>query len=619
MKNKIIISLVLVSLALVGFSQRVEPAFWWVGMKNPKLQIMIHDKGIKGSELSLQGAEGVKITKVSSADSPNYLFVDLIIDDGSAAQSFEIELTRADKTKTKYRYELKARVNNATNIQGFDKSDVIYLITPDRFANGDYSNDNNSDLKEQADRSKWGGRHGGDIKGIEKHLDYIKDMGFTAIWLNPLLENDMDDHSYHGYATTDYYKTDSRYGSNEEYKQMVDAARKDGIKVIMDVIVNHCGSNHWWMSDLPFKDWINNGGEFMQTSHIHNVVQDIHASDYDRRMFSDGWFVSVMPDLNQRNNYMSTYLIQNSIWWIEYLGLAGIRQDTYPYSDAQFMTDWSCAIMEEYPNMNIVGEEWVNDPAIVSYWQRGKQNSDGYTSCLPSLMDFPLQEALAKSLTSDSANKDGWGSKFKILYEVLSKDFQYPDPFDLVIFPDNHDMSRFYTQIGKDLDLYKMGIAFILTTRGIPQIYYGTEILASDSTGDHGEIRSDFPGGWKGDAVDVFANKGLSAEQQEALSFMKTLNKWRKNCDVVHKGKLMHFVPENNNQVYTYIRYNEKGDRVFVVLNRSSQAYTLSMDKYREILPDSFSAKDVINNKEVKVDGSMEIAPRQALILELNR
>ncbi len=597
-----------------SFAQRVEPTFWWVGMKNPELQIMIHHQGIKDAEVVLKKAKGVAITAVNKADSENYLFLDMFIEESAPAHTFQIELKKGGKKLASYNYELKERAKGAANIQGFDKTDVIYLITPDRFANGDYSNDNKPNLKEKLNRSAWGGRHGGDIKGIENNIDYIHDMGFTAIWLNPLLENDMEDHSYHGYSTTDYYQSDARYGSNEEYKTMVDVARKRGIKVIMDVIVNHCGSNHWWMNDLPFSDWINNGGKFMQTSHIHQVVQDIHASEYDRRMFNDGWFVESMPDLNQRNPFMSKYLIQNNIWWIEYLGLAGIRQDTYPYSDPQFMTDWSCAIMEEYPNMNIVGEEWVNNPAIIAYWQRGKQNNDGYTSCLPSLMDFPVQEALVKSLTNDA--NDSWGGGFRALYDMMANDFQYPDPYGLVIFPDNHDMSRFYTQIGRDLDLYKLGIAFTLTTRGIPQIYYGTEILASDSTGDHGEIRSDFPGGWEDDTVNVFENKGLTNDQKEALVYMKRLNNWRKDCDAIHNGKLMHFVPENNNQVYTYLRYNEKGETVFVVLNTGKE-YTLSLEKYKEILPQAFTAKDVVNNEIINVQNSIDIPARQAVILEI--
>ncbi len=608
---------VLLLLLLCGFNslaQRVEPLCWWVGMRNPELQIMIQDKNIKGAEVILRKAEGVSVKAVHNADSENYLFIDLLIAKEAPAQQFKIELQKNGKKIATYNYELKLRAERAASIQGFNSSDVIYLITPDRFVNGDYSNDSNPDLMEKPNRLALGGRHGGDIKGIETHLDYIDAMGFTAIWLNPLLENDMQDHSYHGYAITDYYKTDARYGTNQEYKEMVEEARKHGVKVIMDVIVNHCGSNHWWMKDLPFTDWINNGGEFMQTSHIHQVVQDIHASNHDRRNFNDGWFVEVMPDLNQRNNYLSTYLIQNNIWWIEYLGLAGIRQDTYPYSDSKFMTDWSCAIMEEYPNLNIVGEEWVNNPAILSYWQRGKQNNDGYTSCLPSLMDFPLQEALVKSLTSNL--EDSWNGGFKPLYEMLANDFLYPNPYDLVTFPDNHDMSRFYAQIGQDLARYKLGIAFILTTRGIPQIYYGTEILASNETGDHGEIRSDFPGGWKGDVANVFENKGLTAEQQEALQFMKKLVNWRKTSDAVCSGKLMHFVPENNNQIYTYIRYNEKGEKVFVILNLGDD-YKLSLEKYKEILPSSFEAKDVINNQMIVVNKQLNIPAKQALILEL--
>ena len=365
-------------------------------------------------------------------------------------------------------------------------------------------------------------------------------MGFTAIWLNPVLENDMPDYSYHGYAATDFYKVDQRFGSNEEYRALIAKAKDKGIKIIMDMILNHCGSEHWFVKDMPTDDWVNFGGEYVNTSHRRNTVQDIHASEYDKRMFSDGWFVKTMPDLNQRNPLLATYLIQNTIWWIEYSGLSGIRMDTYPYPDKDFMTDWTCAIRAEYPNFNTVGEEWVNNPAIVSYWQEGKDNHDDYTSCLPSLMDFPIQYALAQALVQEEKQ---YGSGLIELYKMLSQDFLYADPYSLVVFPDNHDMDRFFTQVNEDLDLFKMGIAYILTLRGTPQLYYGTEILMDNegAPGDHGIIRTDFPGGWKGDEVNGFTGKGLSEQQKEAKAYIKKLLNWRKT-NASHPPRQAHAV-----------------------------------------------------------------------------
>jgi glycosidase len=579
-------------------------------MKSTKLQLLVHGENIADLKPELSYA-GVSIEKVTRVSNPNYLFVDLNMSDEVKPGSFDILFKKGKKTALKYNYKLLQREEGSAERAGFNTSDVMYLITPDRFANGNPYNDNVAGLKEEANRNNKGGRHGGDIQGIINHLDYISDMGFTSIWVNPVLENDQAQYSYHGYSTTDFYKTDARFGSNEEYRKLSQLAKQKGIGLIMDMIVNHCGSEHWWMKDLPTKDWINFGGEFVQTSHKRTTVQDKYASKEDLKHFADGWFVKTMPDLNQRNEFMATYLIQNTIWWVEYAGLSGIRMDTYPYPDAAFMSEWTRRVMEEYPNFNIVGEEWSTNPVIVSYWQKGKVNHDGYVSYLPSLMDFPLQDAMSKGLVDEET----WGTGFIKLYEMLTNDILYADPNNLVIFPDNHDMSRIYTQLNEDSDLLKMAMAYVLTMRGIPQIYYGTEILMSNpGTNDHGIIRSDFPGGWNGDEVNAFTGTGLSEKQKEAQTYMKTLLNWRKSKAVVHNGKLMHYAPENG--VYSYFRYNNQ-EKVMVILNKNEQQVELSTDRFHEMLGEASEARDVISGKTFPLSQSIAIPARSGLVLEI--
>jgi glycosidase len=589
----------------------LEPAFWWVGMKNPKLQLMVHGENISNLKPELN-YDGVSIEKVSRVANPNYLFVDLLIDESAKAGEFDILFKKGKKTSVSYKYELLEREEGSAERIGFTPKDVMYLITPDRFANGNPDNDNVDGMPEQADRNDKSGRHGGDIEGIINHLDYISDMGFTSIWVNPVLENNQENFSYHGYSTTDYYKVDERFGSNEEYRNLAKEAKKLGIGLIMDMIVNHCGSEHWWMKDLPSKDWINFGGEFVRTSHKRTTVQDKYASKEDLKQFADGWFVKTMPDLNQRNDFMATYLIQNTIWWVEYADLQGIRMDTYPYPDADFMTEWTRRVMEEYPNFNIVGEEWSTNPAIVSYWQKGKVNHDGYVSYLPSLMDFPLQHAMVQALTKEET----WGTGWIKLYEGLANDFLYADPGNLVIFPDNHDMERIFDQLGRDYELFKLAMAYTLTMRGIPQIYYGTEILVkSDFGGDHGMLRSDFPGGWEGDQINAFTGEGLSDQEKDAQAYMKKILNWRKDNEIIHEGKLMHYAPDFG--IYSYFRFTDSG-KVMVILNKNKEAVQMETGRYHEMLNGKVSGKDVLSGKTYELNGSIEVPAQTALILEIN-
>ncbi len=596
---------------------KVEPPFWWAGMKYSDIQLMVYEEGIANLSVGIDDYSGVELRQVTKLQSPNYLVIDLRLSEDVKPGSFTINFNSGKRTRFSYEYKLLQREEGSAEREGFNTSDVMYLITPDRFANGNPDNDTVEGMREVSNREFKGGRHGGDIKGILDNLNYIEDMGFTAIWVNPVLENDMAEYSYHGYSTTDFYKVDSRFGSNEEYRELSFKAKEKGIKMIMDMIVNHNGSEHWWMKDLPTSDWVNYqeeylDGEYKITSHRKATIQDPYVSQVDLEDFTDGWFVTTMPDLNQRNPYMSKYLIQNTIWWVEYAGLDGIRMDTYPYPDKDFMTDWTCDIMNEYPNLNIVGEEWHGNPSIVAHWQAGKANPNGYTSCLPSLMDFPLQVKVVEGLNAKEESFSGW----VFTYEMLANDFVYADPFNLVIFPDNHDMSRFYTQVNEDFDKFKLGITYFLIVRGIPQIYYGTEILMKNpGTSDHGIIRSDFPGGWEGDEINAFTGDGLSSLEKEAQEFMKKLLNWRKGKEVIHNGQLMHFNPKNG--VYVLFRMNDK-DKVLVVLSKNEAEIELNLDRFEEVLGNATNGVEIISGNNVSLEGTLTVPAMSPMIIEVN-
>lgn len=592
--------------------QHVEPLNWWVGLKNPNLQLLIHGENISDTEPSINYA-GVSIKKINKADSKNYLFLDLMIAKTTKAGSFTINFKKAGKTVYTYNYSLLPKQQASTQMRGFNSADVIYLITPDRFVNGDYSNDIVAGMKEtKINRSFDGGRHGGDIRGMINSLDYIADMGFTAIWPTPVLENNMSGYSYHGYAITNHYKVDPRYGTLDDYKELSSKARQKGIKLIFDEVLNHTGHGYWWTDDLPFKNWLNYPDTKTSTNHSRTVNQDLYASDYDKELMKKGWFDRMMPDMNGENPFMANYLIQNTIWWIETLQLGGVRQDTYGYSDKTFLKNWSCAIMNEYPNFSMVGEEWSVNPLITSYWQRGKKNADGYDGCLTSIMDFPLQEALVNALKE----KETWGKGLANLYQALANDFVYADPSNILTMGDNHDMDRIFTQLNEDVELTKMALGYLLTTRGIPQIYYGTEILMQN-TGHHkvdGLIRSDLPGGWKEDTVNVFSGKGLTEAQKNTQLYLKQLLNWRKNNSVIAKGKTLHFAPFGG--IYVYFRYDNQ-KMVMVVMNKNEESTKLSTERFDEILRNKTSAKNILNNETQTLKNGLTISPKSTMIFEV--
>lgn len=609
MKN--LFSLIFFMAGFSGFSQieRVEPPHWWVGFEDSSLQLLVHGENT-GKYIPKVEHEGVSIKDIHQADSPNYLFIDIEIATSARTGIFDIIFEKPDGSQETYQYELKKRKKPAEDYIGFNNTDVIYLITPDRFANGDPSNDIDTSLNEKTiDRLDDYARHGGDIRGIIDHLDYIEEMGFTAIWSSPLLINDMKSGSYHGYAMTDFYKVDPRFGTLEEYKALADKAAEKGIKLIMDQVANHSGVEHWWMDDLPFDDWINyqtrykNDEELIYSNHKRTTNQDLYASEYDKKRMNDGWFVETMPDLNQRNPFMARYLIQNSIWWVETLGLGGIRQDTYPYADKTFMSDWAGAIMEEYPNFNIVGEEWSDNPLLIRYWQEGVEN--GYDSNLRSTMDFAMQSKIVQGLNEE----ESWNNGLARLYDGLSNDFAYASPENIMIFPDNHDMSRIYTQLKEDIPNTKMALSYILTLPRIVQIYYGTEILMddTDNPGDHGLIRTDFPGGWKDSEVNAFTGKGLTEDQKEMQSFLKTLLNYRKNSDAIQSGEMTHFAPENGIYLISRRTANES---IVLILNRNKKAVQLDLARFKELGLEGKDLRNLISGETIRWKDSLELPER---------
>ena len=584
---------------------RVEPRFWWAGMKEPNLQILVYGSNISTTIPTLS-YPGVTLEKVTRVQSPNYLFLDLKLSPDVAPGRFTITFSPAKGKDFEYSYELRPRPAEARRYQGLSAADVMYLIMPDRFANGNLENDNVPGYRERFNRTMAGGRFGGDLRGVISKLDYLTDLGITAVWLNPVLENNMQSYSYHGYSITDFYKVDPRYGTNQDYRTMVKEAHDRQLKVVMDMVFNHCGSQHWWMRDLPEPSWLNQWPEYTQTNYENAVATDPHASEHDTKRHTKGWFVSTMPDLNQENPLLAKYLIQNSIWWIEYAGIDGIRMDTYPYPDREMMADWVQAVLNEYPNFYIVGETWLPEPSYEGYWQGwGTPNKDGYNSYLPSISDFPIYYAVSEAFGTNGNLYD--------LYKVISQDFVYTNPNMNKIFLDNHDVDRIYHTLGRHDEKLRMAQAFLLTTRGIPQLLYGTEILMSGHS-DHGEIRDPFPGGWPDDPRNAFTQAGRSSEENKAYDYLRKLLRWRQNSKAVGKGKLKHFIPYNN--IYVYSRYTDN-ERVNVLINNTNEEVSLNTKRYEEIFKDYRTAFNVLKGVTEPNLYTIKLPPYSATILEM--
>jgi glycosidase len=616
MKRILLLLLLITSLnsfAQLAKLERVEPMSWWVGMHNPKLQLLVHGSQIASNDVQIN-YPGVTLVKVNKVENPNYLFLDLEIAADTKPGKFPINFLQKGKKNLTYSYELQSRDHSAGRIQGVTSKDLIYLLMPDRFSNGDPSNDVVKGLQEtKLNRDSMYSRHGGDIQGVINHLDYIKELGATTVWMTPEIENDMPHASYHGYAATDNYKIDPRYGTNALYKSYVAQAHAKGLKVIKDIVHNHIGSSHYTFKDMPMKDWLNQWPVYTQSNYRDQPVMDIHASAADRRQMLDGWFVPSMPDLNQRNPYVQNYLTQNHIWWIEYAGIDGLRLDTYPYNDAEYMADWAQKLQAEFPHLSIFGETLVNSVASQAFFTGGNVVNRGLDTHLPGVTDAVIKDAIYESING----KTGWTDGMNRLYATLAQDFLYKDPTKNLVFLDNHDMSRFYSMVNEDFNKYKTGMALLLTIRGIPQIYYGTEILMKNYSNPDGLVRSDFAGGWKSDKVNKFVASGRNTNENAAFTYVSKLANYRKSSAALTTGKLMQYIPQNG--LYVYFRYTDDNTKtVMVIVNTEDKAKDLKTDRFSERMEKASSATNIITAEKLNNLSNIAIPAQTTLVLELN-
>ncbi len=606
-----------VDLSLVSENQgevkRVEPLSWWTEMQTP-LQLMIQGDDISQWNVSVANSDEVKIKKVHKADNPNFLFLDVSISIDAPAGDYTLLFEREGK-QFKLPYTIEKRKAGSATRKSFTTADMIYLLMPDRFANGDPENDSTPCTTDKLDREALFGRHGGDIQGIIDHLDYIADLGATAIWSTPLLLDNEPEHSYHGYACADYYNIDPRYGSNELYKTMVAESHKRGVKVIMDIVTNHCGISHWWIEDMPFNDWIHNYDTFTQTNHIFSTNIDPNASKHDLQLQESGWFDTSMPDMNLDNEYLLHYFKQWAIWWIEYASLDGLRVDTYPYNEKVPMSQWCAAVRAEYPNINIVGECWTSSVPQLAYWQTGNGNADGFDSNLPSIMDFPLRDAICEALPGSGQH---WGQGMFKVYNAISHDFAYADLSNMLIFTANHDTDRVGDIVKKNSDRANIAMTLLATLRGIPQIFSGDEMMftSKDLSMGHGGLRVDFPGGWPGDKINLFDAAQRDTMQRKVFDHTRTLFQWRKDKEVIHSGKTLHFAARDN--TYAYFRYNDT-DAVFVYVNNSRSTKTIPWGNYSEITSSLGNGRNVLTGEQVVIDAQTKIKPRQSIVVEYSR
>ena len=603
---------------------RIDPTNWFADMQDPTLQLMVYGKDIKFADVSTD-YPNVKIDSLVRLDSPNYLLIYLNL---KGAKPGEIALTFSNKNgkKTIKKYQLKAREMAGSDRKGFDISDVLYMLMPDRFANGNPKNDIIKGMEDQlCDRNEPSLRHGGDLEGLRQHLDYFTDLGVTALWFTPVLENDRpaDDgkySTYHGYATTDYYRVDPRFGTNEEYKALIDEYHKKGLKVVMDMIFNHCGDYHPWakgtridengktIKDYPSKDWFNSPNYGLQTSYKLTPVLDPYASKVDMAETVDGWFVSSMPDLNQRNPHVIKYLIQNSIWWIETVGIDGIRMDTYPYADRKAMAEWMKVLNQEYPNFNTVGETWVTEPAYTAAWQKDSKLSD-INSNLKTVMDFALFDRLSQAKNEET---DDWWKGWNRIYNSLCYDYLYTDPSSVMAFIENHDTDR-YLGNGKDSTALKQAYALLLTMKRIPQLYYGTEILMNGTkTETDGNVRQDFPGGFPGDKVNKFTREGRTKAENAMFDWTSRLLHWRQNNDVIINGSQTQFIPQHG--VYVLSRQHN-GKTVLTILNGKKADNQVDVARYAEVIGSHTTATDVLTGATVDLTKNIPLTQRQAMVL----
>ncbi len=594
--------------------EHVEPLSWWVGMSTP-LQLMINGDGVSAYDVViLPEGQGVEVAAVHKADSPNYLFVDVKIAEDAKAGDYTLRFTDG-RRKHDVKYTIAERKEGSRERESFTTADFVYLIMPDRFANGNPDNDSTDDTVEKVQRSNPGRRHGGDLQGMIDHLDYIADLGATAIWSTPLLLDDENGASYHGYSCSDYYKIDPRYGTNELYRTYVEECHKRGLKVIMDIVPNHSSTTHWWYDDQPFEDWTHQWDSYTQSNWTFSTNMDYNASSADLYQMESGWFDRTMADMNLDNPYLLRYFQQWAIWWIEYSGLDGFRVDTYPYNEKMPMSEWCKAVMTEYPNFNIVGEVWTSSIPQLAYWQGGNNNKDGFNSNLKSIMDFPLHDAIRMAMT-ESGNS-GWGQGMTRIYDVVSHDFVYHDMQNMMIMAANHDTDRIADVCEGDVRLMKIVHTLLCTMRGMPQMLYGDELMfrSTDRSKGHPTLRVDFPGGWEGDAVNLFDTEQHEGDAKELFDYTRHLMNWRKSKEVIHTGKTLHFIDRDN--TYAFFRYNDT-DVVFVYVNNSNDEKIVPWSRYKEITSTLGEGRDVISGESVVME-NLKVAPRSVRVIEFRR
>lgn len=600
---------------VAGKIKRIDPTDWFVGMKNAKLQLMVYGESIGKAQVSTAWP-GVRIDSVVRLDSPNYLLVYLDLSDAKAG-NMPLVFTQG-KQKSTINYRLREREMSGEQRRGFSNADVLYMLMPDRFASSGTKKHPMPGLNTyRVDRSQPSLRHGGDLEGIRQHLDYFTQLGVTALWFTPVLENNTPDentHStYHGYATTDYYRVDPRFGTNDDYRRLINDAHAKGLKVVMDMIFNHCGITHPWIKDMPSHNWFNRPdykNNYLQTSYKLTPVLDPYASKVDMAETVDGWFVPSMPDLNQRNPHVMRYLIQNSIWWVETVGIDGIRMDTYPYADREAMAQWMARLNEEYPNFNTVGEAWVSEPAYTAAWQKDSKLSN-MNSNLKSVMDFAFFERINQAKEEET---DGWWNGLNRIYNSLVYDYLYPNPSSVMAFIENHDTDRFLGN-GSDTLALKQALALLLTMNRIPQLYYGTEVLMKGTKEKtDGNVRKDFPGGFPGDKQNAFTAEGRTKEQNAMFVWLSRLLHWRKGNDVITQGRQTHFIPFNG--IYVLARTLDKR-RVLTIMNGTSKSATMPVARYAEVIGDAHEARDVLTGRTINLQNDIELAPRATLVLEL--
>jgi len=613
--KKIVLLLLLISFGSQAQIKRVEPPNWWVGMKNTKLQLMVYGTNINTFNVKVKGLN-VVLNKTIKTENPNYLFLNLDLSKAKAG-TFKLLFSNAKQKDFKVSYTLKSREENSAQRKSYDNSDVIYLLMPDRFANGNPNNDTTSDTAEKVNRKNNGGRHGGDIQGIINHLDYIKALGATTIWSTPLLEDNLPTYSYHGYAITDTYKIDPRYGSNHDYKNLATTAHKKGLKIVMDYVTNHWGSLHWMIKDLPTRNWIHQFPKFQRSNYRMTTQFDNYASKIDAHLCMDGWFDNTMPDLNQSNPLVLKYLTQNAIWWIEYAGLDGFRVDTYSYNDKKGIAAWTKAITDEYPNFNIAGEVWMHQQSQIAYWQKDSKLGaiQGYNSHLPAVMDFTLHDAVTQVFNQDNGS---WNDGMIKVYNNFTNDYLYPNPYNMFVFAENHDTNRINEIYKSNFNKYQLAMTLLATVRGIPQIYYGSEIgmLGDKWAKGDGDIRRDLPGGWATDKSNAFTKEGRNEVQQKWFAFTAKLLNWRKQNTAVQTGKFIQYLPQNN--VYVYFRF-DNNKTVMVVINNNPKEQTLNLKRFAENLKGFTKGVDVLSGKNFNfTDTTIKVKGKTPLIIELN-